>query len=217
MSKHKIVIMRHGESEEDKDPGVKSAVNDPARLTSFGREQVRQKACELLNEYSGFENFLVYHSGSVRVVETAEIFLSQSDIFAGVGMVIDPSIRNLDWGKTNQFNVREVEAERYRTGVLNFQFPGGDNTPDYVQRIASFCQRLIEQMSQFDNVCTTLFTHGFALRVIVKHLLGMSDDEFRYLSNPKNCFSCILEIDYSSRFPRIKIKTPLPRVEFLID
>ena len=36
--------------------------------------------------------------------------------------------------------------------------------------------------------CVVIFTHGFALRAIVKHSLGINDEDFRFLQNPPNCY-----------------------------
>lgn len=66
MSTHKIMIVRHGESEEDQNPSIKSLVDDPAKLTPRGRIQAKEKLLELLPEYDGFSNYLVYHSPSAR-------------------------------------------------------------------------------------------------------------------------------------------------------
>jgi len=57
--------------------------------------------------------------------------------------------------------------------------------------------------------CVIIFTHGFALRVIAKAFLHMSDEEFRYLSNPPNCYVATVNITKSG----IVLKEPLPKIK----
>lgn len=211
------MIVRHGESEEDQNPSIKSLVDDPAKLTPRGRIQAKEKLFELLPEYDGFSNYLVYHSPSARVRETAEIFLDYLQPIYCPLVKEEPSIRNLNWGKTTLENVKNIEAERYKVGVLNFQFPEGDHTPTYVRNIELFCAGLLVEFSKFDNVCTTIFTHGFAQRVIAKCLLGISNEEFRYLSNPKNCYSCVIDVKLESTSPVLLLREPLPTIKFNLD
>lgn len=217
MKNRKIIILRHGESEEDKDPAIKSAVNDPAKLTPTGRLQVAEKLSKLLPEYSGFKSYQMYYSPSARVRETMEIFTGGLRSLYPLVVKEEKSIRNLDWGKTTAENVKQIESERYRVGVLNFQFPDGDHTPTYVRNIDSFCKTILGDMMGHDSVCTTLFTHGFAQRVIVKCLTGMSDEEFRYLANPGNCFSCIMDVGSNSETVEVRMREPFPRINFRID
>ena len=116
------------------------------------------------------------------------------------------SIRNLNWGNTNHQNVKQISRERYDKGVLYFQFPNGDNTPTFVKNIGQF---VVDNVLGEPDDCIIIFTHGFALRVIAKFILGISDKEFRYLRNPKNCFSLVIRKNING----VLIPDyPLPRV-----
>lgn len=217
MSNRRIVLVRHGESEEDIDPSIKSAVDDPAKLTAQGRLQAQAKAEELTPLLLGFSGHVLYHSPSVRVKETSQFFLSKLPPISPDRIFEDGRIRNLDWGSTNSDNVREVEAERYKVGVLNFHFPDGDHTPTYVGRIGSFCEEVVSKIIAEESVCALIFTHGFALRVIAKHFIGISNEDFRYLSNPGNCFTLIIDVEEGSGGLIMTPLSELPRVKFDID
>ncbi len=52
-----------------------------------------------------------------------------------------------------------------------------------------------------------IVTHGFALRVIAKFLLNMSNDEFRWVRNPMNCHVADFSVDESGN---ISITESLP-------
>lgn len=217
MSNNKIILVRHGESEEDKDPSMKSAVDDPAKLTEKGIQQAKEKAEILSSEYEGFRKHIYYRSPSVRVKQTTEVFLQRFEEYYNPLVIEVPQIRNLNWGSTNLQNVKEVERERYRVGVLNFQFPGGDYTPEYVSQISNFCSYVSRSISKDSGTCITIFTHGFAMRVLVKEFVGIGVDEFRYFSNPKNCFSCILDVDQDNSGVKFRLREPFPKINFQID
>jgi len=170
-----------------------------------------------MHEYSDASAKLIYHSPSIRVKETAGIFIETLSKLHPLEVKEEAAIRNLDWGKTTIENVKEVESERYRVGVLNFQFPEGDHTPTYVRNIDSFCKNMLTSLLKHENACVTLFTHGFAQRVIVKCLTEMQDEDFRYLANPGNCFSYIIDIENTSGATKVNTRIPFPRINFSID
>lgn len=128
-------------------------------------------------------------------------------------VVHEKCIKNLNWGNVDETTLKEVEQERYRVGVLYFQFPEGDNTSEFVKRIEKYVTQLIRDgRDETYSECVIIFTHGFALRVIAKALLNMSDEEFRYLSNPPNCYIATVNITKSE----IALEEPLPKIKFKI-
>lgn len=217
MKRGKIIIIRHGESEEDIDKNIKSLPNDPRGLTLNGISQAKETAKKLLSEYRNFEKYLNYSSSSNRVKETASIFTENIPILRGIGLVEIPAIRNLHWGNTTIENVKKIETERYKAGVLNYNFPGGDDTKIYVKNINLFCKKMTNIFKYDLNSCLTIFTHGFALRVIVKEILSITENEFKYFSNPKNCFSCILDVSIELDQLTFSLREPLPKVNFSIN
>lgn len=52
-----------------------------------------------------------------------------------------------------------------------------------------------------------IVTHGFAMRIIAKALLQMSDADFRWIKNPPNCYIADFGINDSGA---VKISEPLP-------
>jgi len=96
---------------------------------------------------------------------------------------------------------------------LYFQFPGGDDTKVFVEGIESFVEELKEAGKEASHPeCVVIFTHGFALRVIAKAAVGMSDEEFRYLANPPNCY--VASLRYSNG--DFSLNSPLPKIDFKI-
>ncbi len=208
-----VFLIRHAESGEDVNPNIRNEVSDnQISLTGIGVEQVNAMVERILPQLARYSRIKVFVSPSNRAVETLEAFISYFPD-AEFDVVNEPRIRNLDWGNTTIENVREIERQRYEVGVLYFQFPGGDNTPEFVQNIQRFVDELQAEGARADYPeCVIMFMHGFALRLVAKAFLGMSDDAFRYLANPANCYVAVLDISESG----VSLQEPLPIVRFNI-
>jgi len=209
----KIFLVRHAQSEEDIRPNFRSHVMDRRiSITEEGKHQVRVLASVLRRRVMRYRRIRIYVSPSARAVQTMALFAAS---FRKIDFEIkyDERIRGLNWGSVTEKTIRKVEEERYRVGVLYFQFPDGDNTPEYVRNIKMFVGEFLADGSIGGHPeCAIIFTHGFALRIIAKTLLSISDEEFRYLKNPPNCSIA----DFSIRGERITLKDPLPKISFEI-
>jgi broad specificity phosphatase PhoE len=118
----------------------------------------------------------------------------------------------LDWGDITVENRAAIEAERYAVGVLNYAFPGGDNTPDYAEAIDRFVHETFRgRSSAIFPECVVVLTHGFALRLIARSVLRIGDEEFRSLANPPNCYCS--EIRYDAGSDSFSLLAPLPITE----
>jgi len=203
-----IFIVRHAESDEDINPNLNGEVVDSEiSITTIGQKQASEMKSQLKKILSVFKGLRVIVSTSNRAIETARIltegFVDEGNKYYS----FENSIRNLNWGDVDQTNVRQIEKERYEAGVLFYSFPGGDHTPEYVKNIQSFTDRCLKEGLQFNHPEALLIVaHGFSMRVIVKCFLGMSDDEFKWLGNPHNCFIVNLVVDGE----QINLRTKMP-------
>jgi len=209
----KVFLVRHAQSEEDVDPNVRNSAHDTRiSITSVGKQQVVQLVDAMTPKIGDYQRVKIITSPSTRADQTTFLFCSRFPTVT-FDVVHEECIRNLNWGNVDETTMKEVEQERYRVGVLYFQFPGGDDTPKFVKKIEEFVARLLQDGLQHDHPkCVIIFTHGFALRVIAKAFLSMSDEEFRYLSNPPNCYVATINITQSG----IDLEEPLPRIKFKI-
>jgi broad specificity phosphatase PhoE len=208
-----IFLVRHAQSEEDIDPNIRNGVHDSRiAITSTGKSQVANIAKILNPKISGYKHIKIVTSPSNRAYQTMFLFCSYFPAIS-FEVVRERCIKNLNWGNVDETTIKEVEKERYRIGVLYFQFPEGDNTPKLVKNIEKYVARLIRDgRDEAYPECVIIFTHGFALRVTAKALLNISDDEFRYLSNPPNCYVATVNITKSG----ITLEEPLPKIKFKI-
>ena len=190
----KIILIRHAESLEDIDPNMHNSDDEKIGITNKGRKQSIKLSKQLIPINNKCDKIQVFHSPSKRVRDTAYFVLSQlQNKIISISEV--ECIRNLNWGNTTPDNVDRISRERYKVGVLYYQFPNGDYTPAFVSKIGYFVRDILSS----NNDCIIIFTHGFALRVIAKFLLNISDDEFRYLKNPHNCYYTVIEVDGDNR------------------
>ncbi len=192
----RIILARHGQSSEDIDPTLHNINSGKiAVLTDKGKEQANQLGLNLKTKILQAERFNVYVSPALRAQETWMILSAQ--INPPIEVVTDSRIRNLNWGNITLENRATIEAQRYESGVLNFTFPEGDHTPDYINSLNNFIESVVAPSKVNDSEISTLLfiTHGFALRVILKHLLVLSEKAFQWLRNPPNCHTIELVYD----------------------
>jgi len=72
------------------------------------------------------------------------------------------------------FKTEQLEAWRCN---WNDRFPGGESSEDVYKRVVAFFEKHIRnQPNQGSNVM--IVAHGFVQRVLMKHLIGMSDDDW---------------------------------------
>ncbi len=209
----RIILIRHAQSKEDINPNIKNKYkNETVPITKLGKRQVYELAEKIEPLISDYEDVKVFTSLTYRVLQTTQLFCS---LFNSIRFEIqnERSIRNLNWGDTNKDNLKEIEQERYRAGVLFYKFPNGDNSSEFVQKIHLFAQKTLSEGKEPNYPeCVIIFTHGFALRVIAKSLLNISDEDFRYLANPPNCYVSVMDIIKDE----IILDKPLPRIKFEI-
>lgn len=192
-----IFVIRHGESEEDVSPDIKAVVKDPEiGLTPNGIKQVQESAEAIRGELAGFEKITLYVSPYKRTRQTAEIVMNtlKDD---RMQMIMEPSLRGLDWGNVTPENLKYIEQERYKVGVLHYHFPKGDKSPEYVGSIYDFVFRIIKEkhINNDKKECVIIIGHGFSLRVVVKAFTEMTDEDFRWIKNPSHAFIARIYFD----------------------
>ena len=187
MKAKRIIVIRHAESEEDISPNLNGErIDKEISITRNGKIQARNTVRRVLERVCSYDSVRIYSSPSNRAVETAQIIESGLR-WVKADLLIEPRIRNLNWGNTAPENIRHVEKERYEAGVLYYKFSGGDNSATFVGLIGCFISEILNHDNESPEALV-IVTHGFALRIIAKFLLQMSDEDFRWIKNPANCY-----------------------------
>lgn len=210
MALKSLLLIRHTESLEDVDPTLHTAQDSMIPLTETGITQAKNLGETWSVLFTSQSTVTVYLSPSLRARSVWDILAAYFP--PPLTLVVNERIRNLNWGSTSLQNRAQIEAERYETGVLNYQFPHGDNTPEYVRNINEFVEKAVSsRQNESSPEYIIIVTHGFALRIIAQYLLHISDVDFRWLRNPPNGYC--LEITYNATEDSFTPTTPLLRMK----
>lgn len=185
----KLVILRHAESLEDIDNTAYERIADEdMSLSEKGRWQASIAGKNLFKEFGDLKNWHFILSPSKRVLETAEIIVSELPSVVRWSLSTEKLIVKQNWGNVTVRNRKEIEAERYRAGVLRYCFPGGESGADMLSRFAVFAEKLEHELKvTTENELTIVITHGFEIRILLKSLFHWSEEYFESLAHPKNC------------------------------
>lgn len=171
----KLLLVRHGESEFNH--AGKFAGFSDVDLTDTGRWQV-----ERLRERIAEEKIdAVYSSDLKRAVKTAEIAMEGR----GICITTCPEVREINYGEVDGLPFSEIKArypdlaKQLSTSELELAFPGGETFSEFVQRVATFKDRLAKH-GQTETVL--LVAHGGPLRALLCSMLGISQSSWWQLS-----------------------------------
>jgi len=180
--------MRHAESLEDIDKNAYERIADEDMpLSEHGREQAMAFGSKFVYELGASKHLHLILSPSKRVLETAEIIISGMPVHIQWSLSTEHLIAKQNWGSVTIRNREEVEKERYRTGVLRYKFPDGESGAEMLFRFDLFAKKLKQGMIDKTASNILIITHGFGLRVLLKSLLGWTEEYFESLAHPHHC------------------------------
>ena len=184
----KLFVMRHCESLEDTDKTAYERIADEDMpLTKCGKEQASSFGTKFAQDLGWGAKIRFILSPSKRVLETARIIVANLPSHIKWSLSTDDLIVKQNWGKVTVHNRSEIEKERYQAGVLRYHFPGGESGAEMLFRFDLFAKKLRQEMSDPSVENILVMTHGFEMRVLLKSLLGWSEEYFESLAHPKHC------------------------------
>lgn len=217
MKNAKIIICRHAESIEDVDNTIYDVLSDlEIPLTKNGVQQAQNFGATLaqLLRKTGCVNF--YTSPGIRNVQTLKIVLPKLPDYVNIQVEIEPLIVKQDWGKINKENRPQIEAERYKIGVLRYCFPTGESAESMISRLILF-KRKIFTLQNETGCDVVVFSHGFEFRVLLMIIMGWDEELFESFGNLANCEYRILtktgKSEYSLNKPLKKHCLPITRLQ----
>lgn len=180
--------MRHAESLEDIDKNAYERIADEDMpLSESGRKQAEAFGSKFVHELGASKRLRLILSPSKRVLETAEIIISGMPAHIQWSLSTERLIVKQNWGNVTIHNRTEIEKQRYRAGVLRYQFPGGENGAEMLFRFDLFAKRLRQEVEDKTATNILIITHGFEFRVLLKSLLGWTEGYFESLAHPHHC------------------------------
>jgi broad specificity phosphatase PhoE len=204
MKPHRILLIRHGESEGNANKNHYLTIPDYAlRLTQKGVEQAQQ-AGEEIRDIIGAESIYIYVSPYFRTRQTLEHLRSSIEENI-VKTIEDPRIREQDWGHLRHPDENE-EIIRQRDGFSTFYYriPDGESGADVFDRVSTFMETLYRDFNKKDYPQNTLIvTHGLTLRLFLMRWFHWTVEEFENLRNPRNCQIVVMQKNAHGRYELI--------------
>lgn len=204
---HRIILVRHGESEGNIDDTIYEHVPDHRiSLTRRGFEQARTTGAAI-RELIGDETFDVYASPYHRARQTLEALglpVALTDVR------VEPRLREQDWANfQDPAAIARQKAERDRFGHFYYRFEAGESGADVYDRVSTFLESLFrnfESPRAPRNV--VIVTHGLTMRLFCMRWFHWSVRYFESLENPANGQAVVLarQPDY-----RYKLERPFPQ------
>lgn len=187
MNEPRIIICRHAESIEDIDNTIYDKLNDlEIPLTEKGIRQAHNFGSVLAQLLRNSKFVQFYTSPGVRNVQTLKIVLPKLSDNLNVQVEIEPLIVKQNWGKITAENRPEIEAERYKTGVLRYTFPTGESALSMIRRLERFKEKVFRLQKDTENDIV-IFSHGFEFRVLLMLIFGWEEELFESFGNLRNC------------------------------
>lgn len=190
MKPKRIILIRHAESEANRDPAIYAEKPDHFHVLSpLGEQQAHEAGDRLRSLFGKDESYGVFVSPYQRTLQTMEIAckaIGSKPVFTHE----DPRLREQDHGPMRS-SEDSVEHRRERTlhGTFFYRFPGGESCADIFDRVSTFLETLHRRFAspEFpENVL--MFTHGTALKCFLMRWYHWNYRTFEALpSHPPNC------------------------------
>jgi broad specificity phosphatase PhoE len=209
----RIVLIRHGESQGNRDDTIYERVPDHAlELTATGLRQATE-AGERLRHLFGDEQVQAFVSPYRRTWDTYRALKLDPRLTRAKE---EPRLREQDWG--NWQDIEDIQRQRKARdayGHFFYRFAMGESGADVYDRVGAFLETLYRAFDKEDfpeNVL--LVTHGITMRLFCMRWFHWTVSEFEALSNPDNAETRTLLLGPSGSYaldrPFERWRTPAP-------
>jgi broad specificity phosphatase PhoE len=168
-----LLLIRHGQSRANIDHIIQ---DDDDPLTDLGRHQA-----DLLGQYLAATREIVYLYASplARARETAEIIgghIGQEPLFeSGLAEMSAGSAAGMSWDAWSEAFPEQAARLRTRARSLEDRWEGGESGHEFMSRVLSAYDRIVEQHRASDDTVAVV-SHGGALAWIASKVFGDPDD-----------------------------------------
>jgi broad specificity phosphatase PhoE len=209
MKPKRIILVRHGESQGNRNREVYATVPDYAlQLTEQGIRQARE-AGEQLRTMIGDQSVFFYVSPLWRTRMTFEEIARSFDRNQ-FRFREEPRIREQEWGHLRNLDDNEhIDEARNAFGSFYYRIPEGESAADVYDRISDFFGTLHRDFDKPyfpENVI--IVTHGMALRLFLMRWYHWTIEEFDTCANLHNGEFVVMEQHTDGKY---HLMTPLRR------
>lgn len=177
----KITLVRHGETDFNKDGKIQGTVNN--LLNDTGRRQCRDLRMKLSDQHFDF----CYMSPLARTVETAMILIGDR-----VEMIPDKRLIERDMGEIEGCNRELYDVNKF----WNYNLNSGDQDVEKIQDIFERCRDFLNYViKKHPGKDILVVSHGAPVRAM-HHILKKSDLNCNLRDiNIKNCYCETIEFN----------------------
>jgi broad specificity phosphatase PhoE len=201
MKPKRIILIRHGTSEGNRDSGIYKLKPDYAlELTEEGLSQA-DSAGKKLKSILNRESVFFYLSPFWRTRSTFEQIVKhlQREQFV---FIEDPRLREQEWGHLRSMEkTRKIEAERDAYGPFYFRFPDGESCADVCDRVSDFFGTLNRDFTKRNfPKNAVIITHGMTVRLFLMRWYHWNVEKFESFANPDHCQLIIMDKDDKGKY-----------------
>lgn len=168
----KIIIVRHGETEWNKEEIFRGGKNIP--LNKNGLKQVKL----LSKKLSDLKINRIFSSPLKRASQTSEEIAK----FHNLNVEMENSLIDINFGRWEGMTLKEVKRkfpEKYKIWVNNpenLKFPEGENLKNVRERVENFLQEKVFNLKE--DSCIAVVSHRVINKIIILSLLGIPNKYF---------------------------------------
>lgn len=196
MRPHRIILVRHGESEGNFDRNTYAQKQDyKLLLTPLGQQQA-DEAGKKLQALIGDERILFYVSPLWRTRMTFEHIAKHFDK-SQYRWKEDPRLREQEWGHFRDLKANiQIDDERNKFGTFYYRIKDGESCADVYDRVSDFMHSMYRDFEKpkFPQNAV-IVSHGMTVRLFLMRWFHWTVEEFETLRNPKNAEIIIMEQD----------------------
>ena len=200
----RIILIRHGESEGNRDKKILSKIPDyRLKLTLKGKKQAHNAGKKLSSIIGENEYLYIYHSPFLRCKQTLnEIINSDINLSSKIVKIVeDPRLREQKFANLQNYpEISQYCNDRLKYGRFFYRFPSGEAGSDVYDRVGLFLQTLFRvfkygKFSRLPDVewNVVIITHGMFMRLFLQKFYRWTVEKYEQIYNFRNCQFCILE------------------------
>ncbi|CAI9102321.1 OLC1v1000568C1 [Oldenlandia corymbosa var. corymbosa] len=210
----RIILVRHGESQGNKDDSAYSMTPDhKIPLTNIGIQQAQKAGFgirQVVSDQGSSKNWRVYFyvSPYERTRSTLREIGRAFSRRRIIGVREECRVREQDFGN---FQVAErmkvIKETREKFGRFFYRFPEGESASDVYDRVSSFLESLWRdidmnrlQQGPTDELNLVIISHGLAIRVFLMKWFKWTVEQFEYLNNLGNCEFRVMQLGYGGDY-----------------
>jgi len=190
----KIYVVRHGETEWNSEGRLQGWTDIP--LNSNGRALAVLTGKGLKDVH--FD--MAFSSPLKRACETGQLILGENRAGSVTDITVDNRIKEICFGaweglccRKDNFEVGDESFFKFFKDPLGFEgAPEGESIKAVCERTGEFLRELINS-PEYEDKCVAVFTHGCALRAMLR-VVYAEDDPFWRGQTPPNCCVNIIEV-----------------------